>query len=88
MDIIREKGQRHLLLRRRKPGQDLQTVYTDLLSVAAKVYPGLHTTEQAQIANEAIMDQFICGCGQKIRIFLLGKNPKSSREALSLATDH
>ncbi len=91
LDIIREKGQRRLLLRqaRRKPGQDLQAFYTDLLSLAAKAYPGPHTTEQAQITDEAIMDQFICGCeDEKIRIFLLDKNPKSSREALSLATAH
>ena len=91
LDIIREKGQRRLLLRqaRRKPGQDLQAFYTDLLSLAAKAYPGPHTAEQAQITDEAIMDQFICGCeDEKIRIFLLDKNPKSSREALSLATAH
>ena len=91
LDIIRENGQRRLLLRqaRRKPGQDLQSFYTDLLSLAAKAYPGPHTPEYSKITDEAIMDQFICGCeDEKIRIFLLDKNPKSSREALSLATTH
>ena len=35
------------------------------------------------------MDLFIRGCKEeKIRLFLLDKNPKSSREALSLATTH
>ena len=91
LDIIRENGQRRLLLRqaRRKPGQDLQSFYTDLLSLAAKAYSGPHTPEYSKITDEAIMDQFICGCeDEKIRIFLLDKNPKSSREALSLATTH
>ena len=88
LDIVRERGQRRLLLRqaRRKPGQDLQTFYTELLSLAAKAYPGSHTPEQAQVTDEAIMDQLICGCeDEKIRVFLLEKSPKSSREALSLA---
>ena len=87
LDIIRENGQRRLLLRqaRRKSGQDLQAFYTDLLNLAAKAYPGPHTFEYSKITDEAIMDQFTCGCEhEKIRIFLLHKNPKSPREALSL----
>ena len=90
-DILKEKGQRRLLLRqaRRKPGQDLQSFYTEILTLAAKAYPGPHTAEQALITDEAIMDQLIYGCeDEKMRLFLLDKNPKSSREALSLATSY
>ena len=90
-DILKEKGQRRLLLRqaRRKPGQDLQSFYTEILTLAAKAYPGPHTAEQALITDEAIMDQLICGCeDEKMRLFLLDKSPKSSREALSLATSY
>ena len=90
-DILKEKGQRRLLLRqaRTKPGQDLQSFYTEILTLAAKAYPGPHTAEQALITDEAIMDQLICGCeDEKMRLFLLDKSPKSSREALSLATSY
>ena len=90
-DVLKEKGQRRLQLRqaKRKIGQDLQSFYTDILSLAAKAYPGPHTKEQAQIADDAIMDQLIYGCeDEKMRLFLLEKNPKSSREALSLATSY
>ena len=90
-DVLKEKGQRRLQLRqaKRKIGQDLQSFYTDILSLAAKAYPGPHTAEQAQIADDAIMDQLIYGCeDEKMRLFLLEKNPKSSREALSLATSY
>ena len=90
-DVLKEKGQRRLQLRqaKRKIGQDLQSFYTDILSLAAKAYPGPHTAEQAQIADDAIMDQLIYGCeNEKMRLFLLEKNSKSSREALSLATSY
>ena len=89
--MLKEKGQRRLQLRqaKRRIGQDLQSFYTDILSLAAKAYPGPHTAEQAQIADDAIMDQLIYGCeDEKMRLFLLEKNPKSSREALSLATSY
>ena len=83
LDIVRERGQRRLLLRqaRRKPRQDLQTFYTELLSLAAKAYSGSHTPEQAQVTDEAIMDQLICGCeDEKIRVYLLENSPKSSQK--------
>ena len=58
-DVLKEKGQRRLLLRQahRKPGQDLQSFYTEILTLAAKAYTGPHTAEQALITDEAIMDQ-------------------------------
>ena len=84
-DLLKEKGQRRLIMRqsRRKPGQDLAAFYSELLGLAAKAYPG----ENAHVVDEAVMDQFIYGCEEeKVRLHLLDKSPKSSREALSLAT--
>jgi hypothetical protein len=45
-DVLKEKGQRRLILRqsKRKPGQDLNEFYTDLLGLAEKAYPGETST--------------------------------------------
>ena len=86
-DVVKEKGQRRLILRqaRRKAGQDLQAFYTDLLGLAAKAFP----SDNGVVMDEAIMDQFICGCDdEKVRLHLLDKAPKTSREALSLAISY
>ena len=87
-DTVQEQGQRRLLFRqaRRKPGQDLQAFYTELLDLAAKAYSGPHTTEQVQIIDDAIKDQLILGCeDENIRLFVLERSPASSRDALTLA---
>lgn len=54
-DVVKEKGQRRLILRqaKRKPGQDLSSFYTDLLGLAEKAYPG----ERSGVVDEAIIDQ-------------------------------
>lgn len=83
-DVLKEKGQRRLILRqsKRKPGQDLNEFYTDLLGLAEKAYPG----ETSHVVDEAILDQFIYGCeDEKVRLHLLDKMPKTSRDALAQA---
>jgi hypothetical protein len=86
-DILKEKGQRRLILRqaKRKLNQTLAAFYTELLGLAEKAYPG----ENSHVIDEAIMDQFIYGCeNDKIRLHLLDKSPKTSREALAKATSY
>ena len=56
------------------------------MNLAAKAYPSPHYVEQAQLVDEIIMDQLIFGCkDEKIRSFLLERNPTSSRHAFSHA---
>ena len=56
-----------------------------MLGLAAKAFP----SDNGVVMDEAIMDQFICGCDdEKVRLHLLDKAPKTSREALSLAISY
>lgn len=49
----------------------MKTLYSKLLSLVYKAYLG-----EDSIIDEAILDQFICGCeDEKIRLHLLDKNP-------------
>ena len=89
--MLDDKRQMRLLLRQalRKSGQDIQEFYTDLMNVTAKSYPDPHNLEQAQLIDEIIVDQLISGCkDEKIRLFLLERNPTSSRDALSHAMNY
>ena len=89
--MLDDKRQTRLLLRqaRRKSDQDIQEFYTDLMNLAAKAYPSPHNAEQAQLIDEIIVDQLIFGCeDEKIRLFLLERNPTSSRDALSYAMNY
>ena len=77
------EGQLRLLFRQYKQdSQDLQSFYTELLVKATKAFP--HDTTEA--VDRFIADQLIAGCSnEKVRLYLIERHPRSSREALYLA---
>ena len=82
--IYQNLGQRRLLFRqtKREVSQSFEEFYTHLLGLAAKAFPG----ESADSIDKNILDQFLIGSrDDKVRLYLIEKNPKTSREALSMA---
>ena len=66
----------------KQDSQDLQTFYTELLVKARKAPP--HDITEA--IDRFITDQMIAGClNGKVRLYLIERHPRSSREALDLA---
>ena len=72
----------------------MEEFYTHLLGLAAKAFPGENadTKDLGEIRSLAdtndknILDQFLIGSGDdKVRLYLIEKSPKTSREALSMA---
>ena len=83
-DLYKESGQRRLLFRqtKREASQNMEEIYTHLLGLAANAFPG----ENADTIDKNILDQFLLGPGDdKVRLYLIKKSPKTSREALSMA---
>jgi predicted nucleic acid-binding Zn-ribbon protein len=87
-DVGGDEDQRRLALRKakRNPGQEFPAFYTELLGLAARAYPGEHSPELAAEVDKAIRESFIEGCEDKqMRLYLLDRGPKTSRDALALA---
>ena len=83
-DLYQESGQRRLLFRqtKREASQTMEEFYSHLLGLAAKAFP----RENADTIDKNILDQFLIGSGDdKVRLYLIEKSPKTSRDALSMA---
>ena len=77
------EGQLRLLFRQYKQdSQDLQSFYMELLVKATKAFP----QDTTEAVDRFITDQLIAGCSnEKVRLYLIERHPRSSREALDLA---
>ena len=80
------EGRLRLLFRQYKQdSQDLQSFYTELLVKATKAFP--HDIIEA--VDWFITDQMIAGCSnEKVRLYLIERHPRTSREALDLAVTY
>ena len=80
------EGQLRLLFRHYKQdSQDLQSFYTELLVKATKAFP----QDTTEAVDRFITDQLIAGCSnEKVRLYLIERHPRSSREALDLAVTY
>ena len=83
-DIFKEAGQKRLIFRqaKREVSQSFEEFYTHLLGLAAKAFHG----ESSNMIDKILTDHFIIGCNDdKVRLYLIEKAPKSSKETLSTA---
>jgi hypothetical protein len=66
---------------KREVGETHEEYYSRLLELANKAFVG----HSAQNIDENILDQFVTGNDSKTRSYLLEKDPKTAKEALTLA---